>query len=118
MGLLDNLTGAGYVVDPLVKTNIQPFFPKAGSTQTVTPAAASANLVVDADKLSRQVRICNTGASIAYVRIGLGAQVATTADYPVLSGNITVISKDPAHDNLAHISAAGTTLAISLGEGF
>lgn len=97
----------------------QPFSPKYGSTRSLTPAAGSAQIVLDADKQSRQVRIANTGANVAYVRISAdAAPVATSADYPVLPNSITVISKDPQHDRIAHISAAGTTLLVTLGEGF
>ena len=96
----------------------QPFNPAYGSTQTLTPAAASANVVIDADKTSKNLLIQNTGANIAFVRVGAGAQTATAADLPIPAGKSLVITKDQSHDNLAHISAAGTTLLVTRGEGW
>jgi hypothetical protein len=96
----------------------QPFNPRYGATQPVTAGAASANVTIDAQCTSKQLRICNTGTGLAYIRVGAGAQVATAADYPVPPNNITIITKDQQHDSLAYISAAGTTLLITPGEGF
>lgn len=98
----------------------QPFFPNYGTNQVVTPAAASA--AIDINKTSRQVRIVNTGANIAYVQtynsLDNATHVATTADFPIAAGMAATISKDTSHDKLCHISAAGTTLQIMTGEGF
>lgn len=96
----------------------QPFNPVYGSTQTLTPAAGSANVVIDERKESKNLRIVNTGANVAFVRLGAGAQVATAADFPIAAGDTAVITKDQSHDNLAHISAAGTTLLVTRGEGW
>ena len=59
----------------------------------------------------------NNGANVCFVRIGAGAQTATTADMPVRAGSEIVVSKGDGDDTLAHISAAGTTLYIQTGEG-
>lgn len=102
---------------------VQPFSPKYGSTQTFTPgAASSAPITIDRDKQSRQVRIWNSGANVAYVKIGSssngGTAAATTADHFLPPNSISIITKDPQQDILAHISPAGTTLVLNLGEGF
>lgn len=100
----------------------QPFAPKYGSTQTLTPGAASAQVTIDRDKQSRQVCIWNSGANVAFVRIGSslnGALTASATDHFIPPSAIpTIITKDPQHDMLAHISATGTTLLVNLGEGF
>lgn len=92
-----------------------PFNPKRGANQVTTPAAASASVSIDA--VSKSVRLVNSGANICHVRIGTGAQTATTADLPVRSGESLVVSKAEGEDTLAHISAAGTTLHVQPGEG-
>lgn len=104
----------------------QPFAPKFGSTVQVSPAAASANSTTfDRDRSSRQVRFVNTGAAACYVRTfdtnnsgTAGYNVATVADHLVPAGMSSTISKPAQHNGLAYISAAGTTLEASLGEGY
>ena len=98
-------------------SSTQPFNPRYGSTQSLTPGAGSASVVIDTQQASKQVRIANTGSSTAYVRIGSGTQTATAADYPVPAGNVSIITKDQSHDQLAHIGA-GAALLVTLGEGW
>lgn len=99
---------------------IQPAFPNYGSGQVVTPAAASAAAVIR--EQSKQVVLTNIGAGICYVRtyssLDAASNAATTADYPVLPNSQATITKDMAHNRIAHISAAGTTLHIMTAEGF
>ena len=85
------------------------------SNQVVTPAASSASVTVNAQ--DKAVRLVNSGANICYVRIGTGAQTATTADIPVRTGSEIIIRKKDGDDTVAHISASGTTLNIATGEG-
>lgn len=95
------------------------FSPHYGSNQVVTPGAASAAITIAAG--SKQVRIVNTGANIAYVRTyrdADGAQTASAADFPIAAGARETITKDDTHDRLAHISASGTTLNVMTGEGW
>lgn len=92
-----------------------PFIPARGQNQVVTPAAGSAN--VFAGKGNKSIRFANSGASICYVRIGVGAQTATTADTPVLPGTAIILGKWQDDDNVGYISAIGTTLNIQPGEG-
>lgn len=92
-----------------------PFHPARGQNQVVSPAAGSAN--VTCGKGNKSVRFVNSGLNICYVRIGTGAQTASTADTPVLAGTSVILSKFQDDDNVGYISAAGTTLNIQPGEG-
>ena len=92
------------------------FNPRSGANQVVTPAAASASIAIDAQ--AKAVRLVNSGTTnICHVRIGVGAQTATTADLPVLPGESIIVSKGDGENTLAYISAAGTTLHVQTGEG-
>jgi hypothetical protein len=91
------------------------FQPQRGANQVVTPAAASASVTINAT--CKSVRLVNSGAGICHVRIGTGAQTATTADLPVRAGYEVIVSKADGEDTVAYISSAGTTLHIQPGEG-
>lgn len=93
-----------------------PFNPRKGGNQSVTAAAASASVTVDAQ--AKSVRVVNTGATnIAYVRIGTGAQTASATDTPIRANSEIILSKGDGENTVAYISAAGTTLEIQTGEG-
>ena len=92
-----------------------PFQPRRGVNVVATPAASSASISIDPE--AKSVRLVNVGANICHVRIGEGAQTATTADMPVRAGSEIVVQKGEGEDTLAHISASGTTLHIQTGEG-
>lgn len=93
-----------------------PFNPHRGANQVVTPAGTSASISLD--PTSKSVRLVNSGSTnLCHVRIGVGAQTATTSDTPVLPGESIVLSKAEGEDTLAHISASGTTLHVQTGEG-
>jgi len=92
-----------------------PFMPTRGKNQIVTAGAASASVSVN-DK-NKSVRFVNAGANICHVRIGTGAQTATTADTPILPNTALVLQKQTDDDTVAYISAAGATLHIQTGEG-
>jgi len=94
---------------------LAPFQPRRGQNLTATPAASSASVSLDSQ--AKSVRLVNNGANICFVRIGAGAQTATTADMPVRAGSEIVVTKGDGDDTLAHISATGTTLYIQTGEG-
>jgi hypothetical protein len=91
------------------------FYPGRGANQVVTPSAASAEVTVDPK--AKSVRLVNSGSNICHVRIGIGTQIATTADTPIRAGSEIILSKGEGEGNVAHISAAGTTLHIQPGEG-
>lgn len=103
-------------------TAIAPFYPTPGSTVTVTPAVAAAAVVIDTAHQNKQVQFLNTGANICYVRVYNSAvtpaPVATAADFPIPPNMVRTITKRQSHDSVSHISPAGTTLLITLGEGF
>ena len=92
-----------------------PFNPVRGANQVATPGAASASVSIN--PVSKSVRLVNSGANICHVRIGTGAQTATTADLAIRANSEVIVSKGDGEDTLAHISAAGTTLHIQPGEG-
>lgn len=97
----------------------QPFFPHYGTNQVITAASSAAS--VSLDKTNKQVRIYNSGAALAYVRLydnTGGTQSATTADLPVGPGQVVVITKSEYQNALSHISATGTTLQVMTGEGW
>lgn len=99
----------------------QPFAPNYGRNQVLSPAAGSASVVIDPQRLNDQLRFYNSGANKCYVRTfdsRNGAQSATTADYPIGPGAYSTITKFQDDDSLATISAAGTTLEVIPGRGF
>lgn len=93
-----------------------PFYPSYTNGQTVTPAAAAASITLA--KGTKQICLTNLGANVCYVRMGMVAADATTADYPIPAGWQVSITKNEDDTVLSHISAAGTTLHIIPGEGF
>ena len=93
----------------------KPFNPHRGANQVVTAGAVSASVTVDS--VDQSVRLVNSGANVCYVRIGTGAQTATTADTPVRTTESVVLSKADGENTLAYISAAGTTLNVQTGSG-
>lgn len=97
---------------------LQPFSPHFGTNQVLTAGAAALNATIDA--VDKEVRIMNTGANIAYVRISRTDAIvaATTADFPIASGQTSTITKADGQNNLSYISAAGTSLQVMSGEGW
>ena len=65
----------------------------------------------------RSVRIVNYGANICFLRIGKGAQTASTADTPLPAGATIILAKAEDEDTIAYISSAGTSIYIQLGSG-
>lgn len=92
-----------------------PFQPQRGANLVATPSSSSASVTLVGS--AKSVRLVNSGANICHVRIGTGAQTATTADMPVRPGSEIVVGKAGEENTLAHISATGTTLHIQVGEG-
>lgn len=93
-----------------------PFYPKYGSGQNVTAAAASASVAIGSG--NKSIRVANTGVNPAQFRIGVGAQTATAADVHLPAGSVETFSIDELADTFAYISALGTTINLMLGEGF
>ena len=94
-----------------------PFKPHYGTTQTFNPASSSATITIG--RGDKSLRLINTGANICFFRTGPAASIAaaTAADCPVAAGQTLIIEKAQDDDTLAHISATGTTLVVTSGEG-
>lgn len=98
-------------------TTTDSFQPNYGSGVTVAPTASSASSSLGNGSLS--VVVTNLSATVtSYVRIGSGAQTATTADYPVLPGTQITLSKARNETTVAYVTASGTgSLHIIAGRG-
>lgn len=94
-----------------------PFEPRRGQNQVLTTGAASASVAIDPK--AKSVRLVNVGATNpCHVRIGSGAQTATTADLVIRANSEIIVSKGENDDTLAHIQSGGaTTLHVQTGEG-
>lgn len=95
---------------------MQAFTPAVTVSIAATAASGSATLVA-VGVAANQLRICNTGATIVFIRWGVGAQTAVATDMPILPGTVEVFNKGRA-DTIAAICPGGTTtLYITAGEG-
>ena len=93
-----------------------PFQAKRGGNLVVTPAVTSASQTIGTG--NKSIRFANSGSNTCYIRVGVGAQTATTADMPLLSNEEIVIQKSEVEDTVAYITTTGTTtLNIQPGEG-
>lgn len=94
-----------------------PFIPHYGVTQTVTPGAASAAVTIGGK--NKSLRIINSGTGLAFFRYSHVSEPipASAADCPIAAGTTLIIGKDTDMANFAYISAAGTTLILTPGEG-
>ena len=92
-----------------------PFQPAYGNNQVLAAGAVSATAGIL--PASKSIRIVNSGANIAYFRVGEGAQTATVADCPILSGQSIIVEKGDGDNNIGYISALTTTLQVQSGEG-
>jgi hypothetical protein len=89
-----------------MSSNTETFAPAYGSGVTVAPGVASASSTLAV--ASEGVVITNLSTTVtSYVRVGEGAQVATTADYPVLPGTQVSLSKARGERTVAYIAPAG-----------
>lgn len=98
---------------------LRAFNPQAGANQIVTAGVASAEISINPQSLS--VRVVNTSANIAHVRLGTSNMTvqATTADTPILGNSEIILTKAFGQDVLAYIRGAGSdsTLQIQTGQG-
>ena len=96
----------------------QPFAPHYGTTQALTGTGTSQDATIS--KSNKSLRIVNTAAAavVAYVRaynsVNSPGTVATTADYPIPGGMVTIIGKPQGFDRLAYI---GNTASLFVTEG-
>ena len=98
-------------------TTTDSFQPSYGNGITVAPTGTSASSTLGVG--SQNVVVTNLSSSVtAYVRIGTGAQTATTADYPVLPSTQISLSKDRTDNTVAYITGGSTgSLHIIAGRG-
>jgi hypothetical protein len=91
------------------------FNPAYGRGVVVSPAATTASSEIGVG--SKSIVLTNLGDNVCYVRVGGSTVTATTADYPVLSGQQVSLGKFQDYTHVAYISADGTSLHIIAGEG-
>lgn len=94
-----------------------PFQPQRGVNQVLTTTGTSQSISLD--PVAKSVRLVNAGATNpCHIRIGTGAQTATTADLVIRANSEIVVQKSDGEDTLAYIqSSGGTTLHVQTGEG-
>ena len=96
-----------------------PFAP--GPTQNLTLAATSASLTVDSDAPSVRVVLSSASANaLGFVRVGTGAQTATTSDFPVTANWPVIIMKGVGANTVAAIAntaGVGGVLYVTTGVG-
>ena len=97
-------------------TTTDSFQPSYGNGITVAPSGTSASST-SVGEGAENVVITNLSSSvIAYVRIGEGAQTATTADYPVLPSTQVSLTKGRYESTVAYITG-GTTGSLHIIPG-
>ncbi len=99
-----------------MSTETRSFNPAWGQGQTATAGAASARFTMG-EKLNT-LCLTNFGTDVVYIRSGLSAVAATTADYPLLGGSQVTISKFQDDTHVAYIAPAGSpSIHIIPGQG-
>ena len=97
----------------------RPFGPQFGSNQVVTLVAGVAQMrTLSSD--STAIRVLNSGSGDLYIRAyssQSGAPVASTADYPILSGMVSTLTIGAAFDRISMLSTSGTTAQVMTGQG-
>jgi hypothetical protein len=100
----------------------QPFAPKQGSGQTLSATNTSQNATVE--RQNKQVRIANKGTVDVFVRffssVNASGTAATAADYCVIAGTISIVTKSEGHDTMAYIADGNgpAQMRVITGEGF
>ena len=87
-----------------------------GSINAVTDSSSSISIPENA----RSLCLSNLGDETVWVRVTDGASTATTADYPVLSGQQVSIAKGRPQGTLSMVceSTKTSSLHVIAGEGF
>jgi hypothetical protein len=95
--------------------NILPLTP--GATVSIAAGTTTANVALTGT--GEQLELNNTGSVTVFVKLGGTTVEAAVTDYPVLSGQCKLISRNPDSDTrCAAITASGTaTLYITVGRG-
>jgi hypothetical protein len=98
-------------------TTTDSFQPVYGTGTTVSPTGTSNSSTLGAGSLNVVLTNLHSTA-VVYVRVGVGAQTATVADYPVLPGTQVTLSKARTDTTVAYITGGGTgSLHIIAGRG-
>lgn len=100
-----------------MSSTYESFCPAYGTGSVVAPGVVSASsTLTTADE---GVVITNLSTTVlTYVRVGEGAQTASTADYPVLPGTQVSLSKGKSERTVAYIApAGGGSIHIMSGRG-
>jgi hypothetical protein len=86
----------------------------ATSAQAVGAATASEPITRAAGARNRQVRLVNNAATVAFIKFGDSAVVATTSDMPMLPYSVEVFTTPESH---VAVIGTGGTLYITAGVG-
>jgi len=92
------------------------FAPHNNTNQRITANITTQSISLDpSDKV---VRLVNDGIYTVYIRIGFGAQTATTSDMPLLADDSIVLYKGLGADTLACLCPEGSALLhVQTGDG-
>jgi hypothetical protein len=82
-------------------------FTLGGATTTVAASTTSADEAI-ATKGRTQILVTNAATVLAYIKSGIGAQTATSADTPVLGNSAQTFTIPSNHDTVAVLLASGT----------
>lgn len=96
---------------------LEPFHPAYTQGQTIAVTGTSSSISIDV--AARQVMLTNKGTKICYVRVCNTPADATIADFPVLAGTQSVISKGEGFYIVSAIAPDGdTSLHVMPGAGW
>jgi len=99
----------------MYRHHVSNFTPNLGNGQAISATTSSA--FVSIEPTQPEVYLFNDGTVTVFARWGVGAQTATSADFPIPAGSAQVIYKHNA-DTIAAISASGTsTVRVITGFG-
>lgn len=82
------------------------FQPRPDRNQVISASGTSSSVSVQTT--AKFLRVCNSGANVVYVALGVGSATASSADTPVLPGESTIIAKTEQQDTFAAQSSGGT----------
>ena len=86
---------------------LKAFFPNQGGAVSISASTSSANTAITVGQ--RSLYLANASDVVIFVKVGVGTQTATSADFPLLPNAAEVISIRPEHDNVAALAQSGST---------
>lgn len=94
-------------------------FNAMSTTKTVSASTTSASATwADNDKAGDCLRVFNNTTAVAFLKYGIGAQTATTANIAIAPGAVEVIAVGDATDTVAVILSTGTgSVYLTKGSG-